>query len=36
MKALCGSMLKNTINTLSQENHDHHELRPFPLFHDRT
>jgi hypothetical protein len=36
MKALCESMLKNTINTFSQENHDRHELRPVPFFHDRT
>ena len=36
MKALCESMLKKTINTLSQENHDQHELRPFPFFHDCT
>jgi hypothetical protein len=36
MKALCESMLKKIINTYSQENHDQHELRPFPFFHNRT
>jgi hypothetical protein len=36
MKALCGSMLEKTIDTFSQENHDQHELRAFPFFHDRT
>jgi hypothetical protein len=36
MKALRESMLKKTINTYSQENHDQHELQPVPFFHDRT
>jgi hypothetical protein len=36
MKALCESMLKTSINTISQENHDQHELRPVPFFHNRT
>jgi hypothetical protein len=36
MKALRESMLKKSINTVSQENHDQHELRPAPFFHNRT
>jgi hypothetical protein len=36
MKALCESMLKKSINTISQENHDQHELRLVPFFHNRT
>lgn len=35
MKALCETMLKETTNTFSQANHDHHELRAFPLLHNR-
>lgn len=36
MKALCGSMLKETLNTFSQENHAQHELRSIPLFDYRA
>lgn len=36
MKALCGSMLKETLNTFSQEDHGQHELRFIPFFYYRA
>jgi hypothetical protein len=36
MKALCGTMLKETLAIFSQENHGRHEQRPIPLFDYRA
>ncbi|CAG9228318.1 hypothetical protein PSP6_510024 [Paraburkholderia tropica] len=36
MKALCEMMLKASINSFSQENHDQHEPRSLSFFDNRT